>query len=65
MPLELLITVTFEDHKGKTKLTLRHSDISNLNATDRDNMDLGWKEFFDKLSDELAKESVKEIVCCS
>jgi uncharacterized protein YndB with AHSA1/START domain len=64
-PLELLITVTFEEHEGKTKLTLRHSDISSLNATDRDNMELGWKESFDKLADELAKESVKEIVCCS
>ena len=27
LPLELLVTVTFEEHEGKTKLTLRHVGI--------------------------------------
>lgn len=55
-PLELLITVTFEEHEGKTKLTLRHSGIDGINATDRGNMQQGWEESFDKLAESLRSQ---------
>jgi uncharacterized protein YndB with AHSA1/START domain len=54
-PLEMLITVTFEAYEGKTKLTLKHSGIAGISATDRSNMQQGWSESFDKLAEDLAK----------
>jgi uncharacterized protein YndB with AHSA1/START domain len=52
-PSELRVTVTFEDHEGKTKLTLRYvgipaGEMSDLTAA-------GWNESFDKLAEALAK----------
>jgi uncharacterized protein YndB with AHSA1/START domain len=52
-PLEMLVTVTFEEFEGKTKLTLKHDgfpigDMSDLAKT-------GWNESFDKLAESLAK----------
>lgn len=47
-PLELNVTVTFEENEGKTKLTLQHQGFP-----DRKNRDLaeaGWKESFEKLA---------------
>jgi uncharacterized protein YndB with AHSA1/START domain len=52
-PLELLVTVTFEEDDGKTKLTLRHEGFP-----DRENRDLakaGWNESLDKLAEYLKK----------
>lgn len=52
-PLELLVTVTFEEDDGKTKLTLRHEGFP-----DRENRDLakaGWSESLDKLAEDLRK----------
>jgi uncharacterized protein YndB with AHSA1/START domain len=49
-PLELLITLTFEDLGGKTRLTLRHSGIASVPADDRGGMDQGWSESLDKLA---------------
>lgn len=52
-PLELLVTVTFEEDDGKTKLTLRHEGFP-----DRENRDLakaGWSESLDKLAEYLRK----------
>lgn len=54
-PLEMLVTVTFEEQEGKTKLTLKHSGIEGISATDRDNMEQGWSQSFDKLAEHLAK----------
>lgn len=48
-PEEMLVTVTFEEQDGKTKMTLRHSGIEKLNDTDRSNMQQGWSESFDKM----------------
>src|SRR6266699_6085351 len=39
-PLEMLVTVTFEEHEGKTKLTLRHVGIPA--GADRDGANVGW-----------------------
>lgn len=52
-PMEMLITVTFEDDKGKTKMTLTHSGIGNISETDRKNMEQGWNQSFDKLEQNL------------
>jgi uncharacterized protein YndB with AHSA1/START domain len=52
-PSELLVTVTFEDHEGKTKLTLRHAGIPAGEMSDLTKA--GWNESFDKLAEALAK----------
>jgi uncharacterized protein YndB with AHSA1/START domain len=50
-PLELLITVIFEDHDGKTKLTLRHLGMPS--GADGVGAEQGWNESFDKLAEYL------------
>lgn len=52
-PLETQITVTFEEHDGKTKLTLRHASMPA--GKNRDMAGAGWNESFDKLAEYLAK----------
>jgi len=52
-PLEMLVTVTFEEHEDKTKLTLHHVGIPS--GADRDGAQQGWNESFDKLADVLKK----------
>jgi len=47
-PLKLLVTVTFDEEDGKTKLKLRHEGIPA--GENRDLTEAGWKESFDKLS---------------
>jgi len=51
-PLEMQVTVTFEDHDGKTKLTLQHAGIPP--GPDRDGANQGWSESLDKLAEMLA-----------
>jgi uncharacterized protein YndB with AHSA1/START domain len=50
MPLEMLVTVTFEDLGGKTKLTLRHAGLPAEMRTDAGQ---GWSESLDKLAQSL------------
>jgi uncharacterized protein YndB with AHSA1/START domain len=50
-PLELLVTVTFEENEGKTTMTLRHEGIPA--GTMSDNTEAVWNESFDKLADSL------------
>jgi uncharacterized protein YndB with AHSA1/START domain len=50
---EMLITVTFTEHAGKTRLTLQHSPMNP--GPDRDMCEQGWNESLDKLEDYLAK----------
>jgi uncharacterized protein YndB with AHSA1/START domain len=53
-PLEMLVTVTFEEHgehEGKTKFTLRHVGIPS--GVDHDGAQQGWNESFDKLAEVL------------
>jgi uncharacterized protein YndB with AHSA1/START domain len=47
-PLEMLVTVTFEEYQGKTKLTLRHVGIPV--GADQDVANIGWRQSFDKLA---------------
>ena len=52
-PMERLVTVTFEEHEGKTKLTLRHEGMP---AGEMGEMaQAGWNESFDKLAAYLAE----------
>jgi uncharacterized protein YndB with AHSA1/START domain len=51
MPLEMLITVTLEEHEGKTKMTLRHEGIPA--GPERDGANEGWSQSLDKLADYL------------
>jgi uncharacterized protein YndB with AHSA1/START domain len=52
-PLELLVTVTFEEHEGKTKLTLQHVGIP---AGENSKLaQQGWNESFDKLAESLKR----------
>ena len=50
-PLELLLTVTFEEHDGKTRFTLRHSGMP---VVDQDKTRQFWNESFDKLAADLS-----------
>ncbi len=54
-PIEMTVTVTFEDEDGKTKLTLKHSGADRINAADRNDMRQGWNESFDKLEESLTE----------
>jgi uncharacterized protein YndB with AHSA1/START domain len=47
-PLELLVTVTFEEDGGKTVMTMRHEGIPS--GTVRD-CEAGWSGSFDKLAE--------------
>lgn len=52
-PLEMLVTVTFEDVGGKTKMTLRHEGLpAGEHATGANQ---GWNESLDKLAESLAQ----------
>jgi len=53
-PLEMLVTVTFEEIEGKTKLTLQHA-LGSVPASERDLCQQGWNESLDKLAEYLAK----------
>ena len=52
-PLEMLVTVTFEEQDGRTELTLKHAGLPP--GEDLDNCRAGWNESFDKLAKVLAK----------
>ncbi len=51
-PLEMLVTLTFEEIQGKTRLTLKHGGMPF--GEDRDNARSGWNESFDKLAEALS-----------
>jgi uncharacterized protein YndB with AHSA1/START domain len=50
-PLEMLVTVTFEDWEGKTRMTLKHAGVPS--GPDREGTEQGWNESFDKLAGTL------------
>jgi uncharacterized protein YndB with AHSA1/START domain len=52
-PLETLLTVTFEEHAGETKVTLRHAGIPS--GAERDGTQQGWVETVDRLAEYLAE----------
>jgi uncharacterized protein YndB with AHSA1/START domain len=52
-PLEMLVTVAFEEEGDRTKLTLRHSGIPA--GENQEMARAGWSESFDKLDEYLAE----------
>jgi uncharacterized protein YndB with AHSA1/START domain len=52
-PQEALVTVTFAEHEGKTKLTLQHA-LGSVPTSERDMCQQGWSESLDKLAGDLA-----------
>jgi uncharacterized protein YndB with AHSA1/START domain len=50
-PLEMLVTVTFEDQGGKTKMTLKHSGLPAGDMSEETGA--GWNQSFDKLAASL------------
>ncbi len=58
-PLEMLVTVTFEERDGKTRLILQHSGVSDLPDEHRSGMEQGWSQSFDKLDKVLQSEKEK------
>jgi uncharacterized protein YndB with AHSA1/START domain len=50
-PLEMLVTVIFEDSGNKTKMTLKHVDLPIGEMTEQTGA--GWNESFDKLAESL------------
>lgn len=54
-PMEMQIKVTFEEQSGKTKLILKHSDVSSISEAELKDMQQGWDESLDKLAELLAK----------
>jgi uncharacterized protein YndB with AHSA1/START domain len=53
MPLEMLVTVEFEEQDGKTKMTLTHSELGELSENIKKDMEQGWNESFDKIDSQL------------
>ena len=53
-PAETLVTVTFEEHEGKTRMTLRHVGVPSGIMSEM--AEAGWKESLDKLAESLGKE---------
>ncbi|MCL4691025.1 MAG: SRPBCC domain-containing protein [Candidatus Hydrogenedentes bacterium] len=51
---ELIVTLTFEDHDGRTRFTLRHTGLPQ--GQHREMCGIGWSESFDKL-ETLVKSS--------
>ncbi len=58
-PLELLVTVTFEELGGKTKMTLRHEGIPS--GMMRELTETGWSESFDKLAASIVTSGTRII----
>ena len=50
-PEELLVTVTFEEQNGGTRMTLRHAGIPGGEMSEMANV--GWNESFDKLEESV------------
>lgn len=59
-PLELLVTVRFEDYEGKIRLTLQHTGFPS--EADCDGAREGWNESLDKLAVVLIKLKKEPIV---
>jgi len=60
-PLEMLVTVTFEESGGKTTMTLRHEGLPAGEMLE--NCRLGWNESFDKLAEIVtARKNVTNIL---
>lgn len=59
-PKELLVTVTFEEIDGKTKMTLRHAGIPKGKMSE--DTETGWNQSFDKLAESLKAEAPLTVI---
>ncbi len=59
-PLELLVTVMFEEIGGRTKMTLRHEGIPA--GMMRELTETGWSESFDKLAESIVPSDRTRII---
>jgi uncharacterized protein YndB with AHSA1/START domain len=59
-PLEMLVTVTFEDIGGRTKMILRHQGIPS--GMMRELTETGWSESFDKLAESIVTDDRTRII---
>ena len=50
-PLEMLVTVIFEDEAGKTRMTLKHENLPAGEMSEQTGA--GWSQSFDKLADTI------------
>lgn len=50
-PLEMQVTITFEDYQGKTRMTLQHAGLPAGEMNDQTGA--GWNESFDKLAESV------------
>ena len=62
-PLEMLVTVKFEESEGKTRVTLHHLGIPP--GADSDGARQGWNESLDKLAEALDRLKGKDIMADS
>lgn len=51
LPLEYQMILTFEEHDGKTKMTLRHAGLPEGQMSE--SAKAGWNQSFDKLAESL------------
>ena len=56
--VETVITITFEEHNGKTTMNFRQAFF--VSSADRDGHMRGWGSSFDKLGDYLREVQTKE-----
>jgi len=59
-PIELLVTVTFEELDGRTKMTLQHEGLPA--GMMREMTATGWSESFDKLAESIATSGRTRII---
>lgn len=52
-PMEMKMSVRFEDRGGKTMMHLMYPDLSGVDQKDMEDMKKGWSESLDKLEESL------------
>jgi hypothetical protein len=53
LPMQLIVTVTFEEFQGKTKMTIQHTGLPTGEIINNERFD--WNESFDKLAELLTQ----------
>lgn len=52
-PMVTLVTVILEDDGDKTKMTIRHSELENLDPEASADMETGWGQSLDKMAEAI------------
>lgn len=56
-PTEARVTLNFKEENGKTRMTLQHEGIKDLDEKTRRDMEQGWIQSLDKLTNILSPEN--------